>query len=117
MIDPIDVTVDDSFFNGLIGSGLSEITVEAENDIMVSGFFDISNSWLLPPNEDGTPGIGTLSFHAGNNLRFDFPFNADGMSMTISFDVVIDGEDFEGTVVAGDFGSFDVEGSRLSTPN
>jgi filamentous hemagglutinin family protein len=91
LIDPIDVTVDDSFFNGLIGSGLSEITVEAENDIMVSGFFDIGNSWLLPPNEDGTTGIGTLSFHAGNNLRFE---NLGGFSSFLgNFDFLNSGFD------------------------
>jgi hypothetical protein len=36
--------------------------------------------------------------------------------MKVAFDVVVDGEDFEGTVTAGSFGTFDVEGTRVSTP-
>lgn len=87
-----------------------------------SGTFTIksegsNNTGTITNPEDGSEGNLENVSLSGNNLTFNFPFNAGGTSMNISFDIVIDGNEFEGTVVAGDFGSFEVEGSRVSTPN
>lgn len=48
----------------------------------------------------------------GNTLTFEAPFNAGGQSLTLSFEVVIEGNSFDGSVSVGSFGTFDVEGSR-----
>jgi hypothetical protein len=48
----------------------------------------------------------------GNNLTFGSKFEAGGQSISLSFDLIIDGDNIEGSVKAGGFGSFDVEGSR-----
>ncbi len=49
----------------------------------------------------------------GNNLVFDFDVT-DGMTMNVEMDLNFDGESFEGTVTAGQFGTFDMSGSRES---
>jgi filamentous hemagglutinin family protein len=91
LIDPYDVTVDDSFLSGFIGSGLSEITIQADHDITVSGFFDLANSWTLPVKDDGTPTSGTLTFDAGNDLRFQDMFGTS--SILGNFDYIAAGFD------------------------
>jgi imidazolonepropionase-like amidohydrolase len=48
----------------------------------------------------------------GDNLTFGSKFEAGGQSISLSFDLIIDGDNIEGSVKAGGFGSFDVEGSR-----
>jgi hypothetical protein len=37
--------------------------------------------------------------------------------MKISFDLKIDGDDIEGSVTAGQFGSFPVKGEKIDGPN
>lgn len=66
---------------------------------------------------DGSEGDLQEVSLTGNNLSFSFPFEADGQSMRVSYDVIIEGDAFEGTVTAGSFGSFDVEGERIGTPD
>lgn len=73
LIDPDYFTVDADFLSGYIGSGVSDIRVEATNDITVdSSIFDFA-AWELAPGDEGT-----LSFDAGHDLRFDnvFWFNS-----------------------------------------
>jgi imidazolonepropionase-like amidohydrolase len=53
----------------------------------------------------------------GNTLTFTTSFDGGGQSITLSFDLVIEGDTLEGSVAAGSFGSFDVEGERTSTPD
>ena len=48
----------------------------------------------------------------GSNRTFGSQFEAGGQRISLSFDLVIDGDNIEGSVKAGNFGSFDVEGSR-----
>jgi hypothetical protein len=48
----------------------------------------------------------------GNTLTFEAPLDTGGQSLTLSFEVVIEGDSFEGSVSVGSFGTFDVEGSR-----
>ena len=48
----------------------------------------------------------------GSNLTFGSNFEAGGQRISLSFDLVIDGDNLEGSVKAGNFGSFNVEGSR-----
>jgi len=49
----------------------------------------------------------------GDNLVFDFDVT-EGMTMNVEMDLTFDGETFEGTVTAGQFGTFDMSGNRDS---
>ncbi len=53
----------------------------------------------------------------GNNVVFIWSVNTQGMNLTLSSDVDVDGESFSGKVGVGDFGSFPIKGSRISKPN
>lgn len=48
----------------------------------------------------------------GDNLTFGSTFNAGGQTIKLFFDLTIDGNNIDGEVKAGNFGSFDVSGSR-----
>lgn len=48
----------------------------------------------------------------GTSLTFTFGFNAGGGTMTIEVSLTIDGNDFEGTMSVGNFGSFPMKGSK-----
>ena len=52
----------------------------------------------------------------GNNLTFDATVENGGFSMNVSFDLDIESDSFEGTVTAGNFGSFPISGDKTSTP-
>lgn len=52
----------------------------------------------------------------GNNLRFEFAVDAGGQNITVSYDLIFEGEYFEGEVEAGQFGVFPVEGERIGEP-
>ena len=49
----------------------------------------------------------------GDNLVFDFDVT-EGMTMNVEMDLTFDEESFEGTVTAGQFGTFDMSGTRES---
>lgn len=53
---------------------------------------------------------------SGNNLSFSTSFDAGGQSVSLTYDLVISGDAMEGTVAAGSFGTFDIEGERTSGP-
>ncbi len=48
----------------------------------------------------------------GTNLTYGFMISEEGFSMDISVDVDFTENEFEGTISAGDFGSFPMEGTR-----
>lgn len=52
----------------------------------------------------------------GDNLVFDFDIDNGGFQMNIGMDLTFDGDSFEGTTTAGDFGTFDMRGTRTSSP-
>ena len=53
---------------------------------------------------------------SGNELNFTSNISIGPQSIQLSFNLVIDGDAMEGSVTVGEFGTFDVEGSRDSTP-
>ncbi len=55
-------------------------------------------------------------FIDGNVISFTIPYSQGGQSITVEYNLLIDGDSIEGTVTAGTYGSFDVEGRRSSTP-
>lgn len=59
----------------------------------------------------GTNDISDMSLE-GDNLTFSYTTEGGGQTVTVSFDLTIDGDSLEGSMSAGSFGSFDVEGSR-----
>lgn len=88
----------------------------------MSGSFKIANdsgqfSGTIVSPDDGSEGDLQEVTVSGNNLSFSFPYDAGGQAMKVSFDVIIEGDDMEGTVTAGSFGTFDVEGARIGVPD
>jgi imidazolonepropionase-like amidohydrolase len=59
----------------------------------------------------GTSEISSMSLD-GDNLTFSYTTEGGGQSVTVTFDLTIDGNSLEGSMAAGQFGSFDVEGDR-----
>ncbi|PHN05421.1 amidohydrolase family protein [Flavilitoribacter nigricans] len=89
----------------------------------MSGTFKIKQdgdgqiSGTITSPDDGSEGELQEVVLSGNNLSFSFPYDAGGQAMKVSFDVIIDGDEVEGTVTAGSFGTFDVEGERIGVPD
>jgi filamentous hemagglutinin family protein len=61
LIDPTDVNVDSDYLNGFAGSGVSQVTIQADRDINVTGAFD--------PSQISANG-GNITFTAGHDLLF-----------------------------------------------
>ncbi|TXF91097.1 amidohydrolase family protein [Neolewinella aurantiaca] len=107
-------------------SGLSDpnATVKAAGEWTIT--IDVpgqSTESTLTITDDGGSLSGTMSAEGesrslsdvtldGSNLTFGSQFEAGGQRINLSFDLIIDGNNIEGSVKAGNFGSFDVEGSR-----
>lgn len=53
----------------------------------------------------------------GNALSFSIKIDGGGQEVTVEYNLVIDGDSIEGTVSAGQFGTFDLEGERISNPD
>ncbi|NRB47699.1 MAG: amidohydrolase family protein [Saprospiraceae bacterium] len=53
----------------------------------------------------------------GNELSFSIKIDGGGQTVMIEYNLVIEGDNMEGTVSAGQFGTFDLEGERIGTPN
>lgn len=52
----------------------------------------------------------------GNKLTFDAPIDYGGQSITLQFEVLIDGNDMEGTVTISQFGQMELEAFREGDP-
>ena len=75
----------------------------------------ISGSITNP--QDGSEGELQEPVLSGNNLSFSISIDGGGQTVQVSYDLIIDGDAFEGTVTAGGYGTFDVEGERIGMPD
>ena len=77
--------------------------------------------------KDGSSYSGTLSGDmgtmeiddidvSGNDVSYEMAFDAGGNEIQLNFELTIDDGDLEGTVTAGEFGSFPVKGERVGDP-
>lgn len=53
---------------------------------------------------------------SGNELSFSSSFGAGGDTVSVEYTMIIDGEYFEGSASTPSYGTFDMEGERLSPP-
>lgn len=53
----------------------------------------------------------------GNELSFSITMDGGGQTITIEYELIIEGDSMEGTVSAGQFGTFDLEAERISIPD
>lgn len=53
----------------------------------------------------------------GNELTFSTKMDGGGQSVTLDYELIIDGDNMEGTVSAGQFGTFEIEGARIPNPD
>jgi hypothetical protein len=52
----------------------------------------------------------------GNNATFDFTINNGGFSISVSNDITLEDDSLEGTVTIPDFGSFELTGEKIDSP-
>ncbi len=52
----------------------------------------------------------------GNTVSFTYDIDMGGQTMSLEFNLKVNGETFDGSVTVGEFGSFPVSGQRISTP-
>lgn len=48
----------------------------------------------------------------GSTLSYKYPLNLGGQTLSIEVEAEVDGDSFKGTITAGQFGSFPIEGTR-----
>jgi hypothetical protein len=48
----------------------------------------------------------------GNSLSFSYVIDAGGSKVNVGVTVTIDGDNFEGTMTAGQFGNFPIKGTK-----
>lgn len=48
----------------------------------------------------------------GNTLSYKYPLNLGGQTLSIEVEAKVEGDGFKGTITAGQFGSFPIEGTR-----
>ncbi len=53
---------------------------------------------------------------SGSNLTFDASVSAGPNEIPVSYDIEFDGDTFDGTITAGQFGSFPVTGDKIGDP-
>lgn len=53
----------------------------------------------------------------GNTLSFSVAIDGGGQTVNVEYSLVFDGDSLEGTVSAGQLGTFDMEGERISNPD
>ena len=52
----------------------------------------------------------------GNNVTFDFTIDNGGFTIAVSNDITLEDDSLEGTVSIPDFGSFELTGEKLDSP-
>ncbi len=87
---------------GQSSEGLLELKTEGDN---VSG--TISNPQTGQMTAIANPEL------KGKELSFSVTYNMGPQTITVSFEVEVDGDTFAGNATVGQFGSFPVEGSRI----
>ncbi|MCP3933384.1 MAG: amidohydrolase family protein [Bacteroidetes bacterium] len=75
---------------------------------------EISGTVSNPQFEGDTPMIDPVL--EGNELTFSISVEGDGQEMSVEWSLIIEDDTFEGSVSVGEFGTFDVEGTRTSGP-
>ena len=83
-------------------SGIIEITGE-------EGDYD---GKIYPEGDDDHEDLEDILVD-GPNVTFNLTIESDGGSLLVEFDLIFDGDSFEGEVDAGPMGSFPVEGERI----
>ena len=84
-----------------------------------SGVMTITEDGKVEIVADDTPDdtdiADDISFD-DDNVTFDLSIDNDGFQLGLSFDLDFDGESYEGMVDVGEFGSFPISGSKISSP-
>lgn len=100
--------------------GTWNFSVDSPNGV-VTGKLSISNvggtlnGTISTSMSAGESKLNSISLK-GNELTFDYSMDIEGQSTTITGTVTLSGETFDGTISAGNFGSFPTKGNRVKTP-
>lgn len=65
----------------------------------------------ISDEEEGGTDINNAELE-GNILMFTMPFDMGGQSATLEYELTFEGDAFEGTVSVGEFGSFEITGTK-----
>ncbi len=86
-----------------------------EGQLVIKKNEDIFSGTISNPMTNESSPVNDVEL-AGNKLSFSTKFNDGSQTVSVSFSVVIEGNNFEGSVSADGLGTFDIEGERASTP-
>lgn len=98
--------------------GVWSFTVEIPGDTQ-TGNMTISDDGkieIVADNNDGETDVADDTAFADDNVTFDLTIDNNGSQMQLSFDLNFDGDSYEGMVDVGEFGSFPISGSKISSP-
>ena len=65
---------------------------------------------------DGTQPLNNVLV-SGNVITFDMDYNMGGNTMNLQYELNIEGDSLDGRVTVGSYGTYNVEGKRISKPN
>lgn len=99
-------------------SGLYSCTVEVpgeQQDIKINITKD-GEDYEVTVENDGEETEADNVFVEGNKISFPLDVENQGFTMKLDFTLTIDEGDVDGSVAAGDFGTFPVKGQRIADP-
>ncbi len=103
-------------------SGLYEYTVEIPGDTQ-RGTISLKkdgDSYSIIFKNDGDDDVDNIDASDvetdGNSISFPLEVDNDGFMLKLTFDLSVDGDDMEGSVTAGQFGTFPMTGEKIGDP-
>ncbi|MHB8481548.1 MAG: two-partner secretion domain-containing protein [Nitrospiria bacterium] len=105
LLDPYDLTVDQSYFDSLLGYGLSNIMVQADHDINVgpgAGLFEDLTAWASLSNSSA------LTFQAKHDIHF---------SNTLILDNLVEGSSSRWSFTASAGNDIVLTGTQITVGN
>ncbi|GLR17105.1 amidohydrolase family protein [Portibacter lacus] len=99
-------------------TGLYACTIDVPGDqrnITISIAKSDDSYTLIIENEGDEKEIDDFTID-GNRVSFPMEINEDGFTMKLKYDFTIDAGEIDGSVIAGEFGSFPLKGERTGDP-
>ena len=102
--------------------GTWEYTIEVPNQTVEGKMiFSMEGNEVKGAISNAAMGDGTQPLNnvlvSGNVITFDMDYNMGGNTMNLQYELNIEGDSLDGRVTVGSYGTYNVEGKRISKPN